>query len=216
MVRTDIINNLYTEEELLKMKKSEAIEGLNESQQRFCEYYVQNYNVKTALIKAGYTADQTGGLGVKLRKKPQCQLYIQWLKARILQETIVKGSEIIEQWVKIAWADMTDFVDIYPTSIRLKKNDVIDGQLIKSIKSGKDGVSIELYDKLRALDSLAKYTADMPKDYRQVLDERRMQLMENEYELKKKNYGIEDEQEDDGFLEALKQSATSVWADEDE
>ena len=28
----------YSNEELLKMKKSEAIEGLTEKQQRFCEY----------------------------------------------------------------------------------------------------------------------------------------------------------------------------------
>lgn len=125
---------------------------------------------------------------------------------------MVTGTDIIEQWVKIAFADMSDFVDIFPNYIKLKPNDQIDGQLIKSIKSGRDGVSIELHDKLKALDNLAKYTADMPKDYKQILEERKVELLEQEFELKKRLYDDEsNEQEDDGFIEALKKSAESVW-----
>ena len=65
------------------------------------------------------------------------------------------------------------------------------------------------------MDSLAKYTEDMPKDYKQVLDERRQQLLEQEYELKKKMYDLENhEGENDGFLEALKATAQQVWSDD--
>lgn len=211
MVRADIDYDVYTNEELLEMRQSEAVEGLNEAQQRFCECYVQCYNIKTSIVKAGYSANNTV-LGYKLRKNRKCQRYIQWLKARILRRTMVTGTDIIEQWVKIAFADMSDFVDIFPNYIKLKPNDQIDGQLIKSIKSGRDGVSIELHDKLKALDNLAKYTADMPKDYKQILEERKVELLEQEFELKKRLCDDEsNEQEDDGFIEALKKSAESVW-----
>ena len=96
--------------------------------------------------------------------------------------------------------------------VRLRPSELVDGQLVKSIKSGRDGVSIELYDKMKSLDFLAKYCQDMPKDWKQKLEERRMELQEQEFELKKSmanvNAGAE---EKDGFIEAIENAAKVVW-----
>jgi phage terminase small subunit len=209
--RRAIDYDVYTTEELLEMSHEDAIEGLTEKQIKFCEVYVLNYNISIALRKAGYESE-TSGAAYRIRQKPGCKRYIQWLKARMLHDTLINGEDIINQWVKIAFADMTDFVDINKFGITLKPVREMDGQLVKSIKSGRDGVSIELYDKLRALDSLAKYTEDMPKDYKQKIEERKMELMEQEFELKKSIYDMENKiEKDDGFVEALKQSAKIVW-----
>lgn len=211
MGRRAIDYDVYTTEELLEMSHEDAIEGLTEKQIKFCEVYVLNYNISIALRKAGYESE-TSGAAYRIRQKPGCKRYIQWLKARMLHDTLINGEDIINQWVKIAFADMTDFVDINKFGITLKPVREMDGQLVKSIKSGRDGVSIELYDKLKALDSLAKYTEDMPKDYKQKIEERKMELMEQEFELKKSIYDIENKiEKDDGFVEALKQSAKIVW-----
>ena len=200
----------YTEQELLKMKHSEAIKGLTEAAQRFCEVYVKSKNIKTACFAAGYKNVSAAGYG--FRKNPKCQRY----KVRIMRNCMVKAEDILEHYIRIAFADMTDFVEIYPNSIRLKSSAQIDGQLIKSIKSGRDGISIELHDKLKALDFLAKYCADMPKNYRQILEERKMDVVEQEFELKKKMYDLESGiKEDDGFMEALAKSAKKVWEDEE-
>lgn len=211
MGRRAIDYDVYTTEELLEMSHEDAIEGLTEKQIKFCEVYVLNYNISIALRKAGYESE-TSGVAYRIRQKPGCKRYIQWLKARMLHDTLINGEDIINQWVKIAFADMTDFVDINKFGITLKPVREMDGQLVKSIKSGRDGVSIELYDKLKALDSLAKYTEDMPKDYKQKIEERKMELMEQEFELKKSIYDMENKiEKDDGFVEALKQSAKIVW-----
>ena len=211
MGRRAIDYDVYTTEELLEMSHEDAIEGLTEKQIKFCEVYVLNYNISIALRKAGYESE-TSGAAYRIRQKPGCKRYIQWLKARMLHDTLINGEDIINQWVKIAFADMTDFVDINKFGITLKPVREMDGQLVKSIKSGRDGVSIELYDKLKALDSLAKYTEDMPKDYKQKIEERKMELMEQEFELKKSIYDMENKiVKDDGFVEALKQSAKIVW-----
>lgn len=211
MGRRAIDYDVYTTEELLEMSHEDAIEGLTEKQIKFCEVYVLNYNISIALRKAGYESE-TSGAAYRIRQKPGCKRYIQWLKARMLHDTLINGEDIINQWVKIAFADMTDFVDINKFGITLKPVCEMDGQLVKSIKSGRDGVSIELYDKLKALDSLAKYTEDMPKDYKQKIEERKMELMEQEFELKKSIYDMENKiEKDDGFVEALKQSAKIVW-----
>lgn len=211
MGRRAIDYDVYTTEELLEMSHEDAIEGLTEKQIKFCEVYVLNYNISIALRKAGYESE-TSGAAYRIRQKPGCKRYIQWLKARMLHDTLINGEDIINQWVKIAFADMTDFVDINKFGITLKPVREMDGQLVKSIKSSRDGVSIELYDKLKALDSLAKYTEDMPKDYKQKIEERKMELMEQEFELKKSIYDMENKiEKDDGFVEALKQSAKIVW-----
>lgn len=211
MGRRAIDYDVYTTEELLEMSHEDAIEGLTEKQIKFCEVYVLNYNISIALRKAGYESE-TSGAAYRIRQKPGCKRYIQWLKARMLHDTLINGEDIINQWVKIAFADMTDFVDINKFGITLKPVREMDGQLVKSIKSGRDYVSIELYDKLKALDSLAKYTEDMPKDYKQKIEERKMELMEQEFELKKSIYDMENKiEKDDGFVEALKQSAKIVW-----
>lgn len=211
MGRRAIDYDVYTTEELLNMSHEDAVEGLTEKQIKFCEVYVLNYNISIALRKAGYESE-TSGAAYRIRQKPGCKRYIQWLKARMLHDTLVTGADIINQWIKIAFADMTDFVDVNRFGIALKPVREMDGQLVKSIKSGRDGISIELYDKLKALDSLAKYTDDMPKDYKQRIEERKLELLEQEFELKKSIYDMENKaEEDDGFVEALKESAKVVW-----
>ena len=118
----------------------------------------------------------------------------------------------MEHHIRIAFADISDFVEIRPNSIRLKPEDQIDGQLIKSIRSGRDGVSIELYDKLKSLDFLAKYCDDMPKDWKQKIEEKRLELQEQEFELKKKTLDFSgDEVPDDGLIQAIKDAAKVVW-----
>lgn len=205
--------NEYTEEELLKMPYKEAVQGLNEHLKSFCEYYVESHNRKTAMIKAGFSIELADGTYARrILQKKQVQVYIQWLKVRVLNQHLLNAYDLIEEWCRIAFSDITDFVDIHPTSIRLKSPKEMDGQLIKSIKTTRDGVSIELYDKMKALDSLAKYIDDMPKEWKQKLEERKLELMEQEFQLKKKMADITDvDEEDDGFIEAIKKSAKTVW-----
>lgn len=218
MKKLPIDYDVYTQEELLKMPYKEAIRGMHEKAQRFCEYYVEGHNRKIALMKAGYGENACNhNYSYLLLKDEKIQRYIQWLKARILNQQLINGIEVIDEWVRIAFSDMSDFVEIRPTSIRLKPEDQIDGQLIKSIKSGRDGISIELYDKMHALDQLAQYIDDMPKGWKQKIEERRADLMEQEFELKKKMYEMENpDVEDDGFIKAIKASAKIVWAENEE
>lgn len=201
----------YTEEELLNMSHKQATKGLVEKRQRFCEYYVGSHNAKTAAIKAGYDPETAGRMAVLIKSNEQVRIYIAWLKVRILNKCMLKGEELIDMWTRVAFADMTDFVDIFPHSIRLKPSEQIDGQLVKSIKSGRDGVSIELYDKMKALDCLQKYADCMPKDYKQKLEERKLEIMEEELILKKQLAGtLGDDEKDDGFIEAIAKAANNV------
>lgn len=204
----------YTEEELLKMSKNEAQKDLSEKQMRFCECYVEGHNRKMAVIKAGYSST-ANNLPSSLLKLQKVRRYICWLKVRITNEHMITAMDVLDEWIRIAFSDITDFVEINPYNIKLKKNEEIDGQLVKSIKSGRDGVSIELYDKMRALDNLARYLEDLPLDFKQKIENRKVELMEQEFELKKKLYEREvPEMEDDGFIQAIKEGAEKIWENE--
>ena len=204
----------YTEEELLKMSKTKATINLTEKQIKFCEFYIEGHNRKTALIKAGYSPSSYDiNYSYRLLKKTEVKTYICWLKVRVMQEVMINAIDVIDEWIRIAFSDMTDFVNIKPHSISLKPAEEVDGQLIKAIKSGRDGISIELHDKMKALDNLAKYMEDMPKEWKQKLEERKTQLLEQEFEFKKQMAELDSdsEKQDDGFMEAIKNSAKSIW-----
>lgn len=205
-----------TEDELIIMTREMACLNLNDRQRKFCEKYVQKFNVILAAKQAGYSPASAHTVGWKIRQNPECQRYIAWLKVRVARDCHVDAMDIIDHYARIAFADMTDFVTITGNRLTLNDAAMIDGQLIKSIKRGRDGVTVELYDKVKALEKLEKFFDVMPKDWHQKIEERKVELLEQRLELERIKAGQSDiEEEDDGFVAALKSSAEEVWDDEE-
>jgi len=204
-----------TEEELKIMTRDEVTLELSDKQRAFCEYYVGKYNIKTAAIKAGYSKKSAHIFGWKLRTQPDCNRYIAWLKLRIANDLHVDVMDIIDQYIRIAFADVTDFVKIENGKLKLIDADSIDGQLITKIRQGPHGITIELADKLRAMEKLEHYFDVMPKDWRQKIEEKKLELMRERIEIERIKAGQQEvEDGDDGFIEALKDSAKETWGDE--
>lgn len=215
-----VIRKLFTEEteeELMNMTRQEACLYLSDRQKKFCEAYVSNFNIKLAAIKAGYSKQAAHGAGWRLRQVPEVNRYIAWLKLRVSRESHVDAMDIIDMYVRIAFQDITDFVEVKDNRLTLIDSGKIDGQLVKSLKQGRDGISIELSDRLAALDKLERYFDVMPKDWKQKIEEKKLELMKEKLDIERQKLGDSDmKQEDDGFIEALKGAATSVWEDETE
>ena len=85
--------------------------------------------------------------------------------------------DIVDMYIKIAFADITDYVTFGPRGVQPKKSESVDGQLICKIKEGRDGVSIELADKMKALDKLSNYLGVTPQD---VLDKVRVDMLKDQ------------------------------------
>lgn len=202
----------FSEEELMKMSREEASLNLNDKQRKWCETYVNNFNPKLAAKKAGYSIAAANTLGWKMRQNPDVTLYLAWLKLKVSYKAWVRPEDIVDQYARIAFADITDFVDIKDGRVKLINGEMIDGQLVKSVKKGKDGVSVELYDKMAALQRLERFFEEMPKDWKQILEEKKVSLMEQKLALERAKAGLDDDDnEDDGFIEALKGTAQEVW-----
>ena len=203
------------EEQLSKMTREEASLNLNDKQRRWCEAYVNNFNAKLAAKKAGYSAGSAASIGWKLRQNPDICLYLAWLKLRVSYKAWVRPEDIIDQYARIAFADITDFVQVKGGRIALVDDDMMDGQLVKSVKKGRDGVSIEMYDKMAALARLERFFEEMPKDWRERLEEKKLELMKEKLDIEKQKLGLNDDTvEDDGFIDALRDTAMEVWDDE--
>jgi phage terminase small subunit len=214
-----VIRKIYTEEseeELLDMTRDEVTEGMLDKEVLFCEYYIKSYNIKMACIKAGYKSSGAHVVGYKVRRKPLVNRYIAWLKLHISKKCQIDAIDIIEKYARIAFADVTDFVEFSGNKLKLNNSDLIDGQLIKQVKQGKDGITVELYDKLAALEKLERYFDCMPKDWKQRIEEKKVDLMEQKLDLERQKLGLKDDAiEDDGFIEALRSTASQVWEGEE-
>jgi phage terminase small subunit len=100
-------------------------------------------------------------------------------------------------------------------SVRFKEHDQVDGALICQIKQGKDGASIKLEDRQKALEWLANYFEMNPMNrHKKDYDKSRLALEKEKLELTKEAQRPE-EVEDDGFIDALNAVAGEVWSDED-
>ena len=98
--------------------------------------------------------------------------------------------------------------------VRLNKSDMVDTQLIQEVKQGKDGVTVKLADKQKAMEWLTMFFELNPADkHKREFDKRKMELELLKLEMQQKEVE-ESEPVHDNFLEMLNQTAGEVWDQE--
>jgi phage terminase small subunit len=101
--------------------------------------------------------------------------------------------------------------------VDFKESGEVDTSLIAEVKQGREGVSIKLHDKMKALEKLEKYLDILPDQHKRMIENERLKLDREKLEIEKKKIDPGDNAaEDDGFLEALGEEAEAVWGDSDE
>jgi phage terminase small subunit len=186
-----------------KKKLDPVIESdeLNEKQKLFCIYYLKSFNATKAYLKAYGCAYTTAAVeGHRHLKNPKMKSEIDRLKAERQQELHISGEDIIQKYIDIAFADITDFAtfgkkeveamgafgplkDEEDNPIMVEINYVdfkdsleVDGTIITEVKKGKDGVSVKLADKMKALDMLTKYFDFLPEHQKRRLEEEKVKV----------------------------------------
>jgi len=209
----------YTEEELWEMKREEVTATLTERQSRWCEIYVRSFNPELACVKAGYSKKSASAVARRLRKQNNVCVYLAWLKLRATDTLDIQVDDILRQYAKIAFADITDYLTLENGVLTLIDTDQIDGQVVKSYKMSKDGIKLELHDKIQALDHLSRFFSEMPKTWQQRIEERRVEIQEQKLELEKESLGKATEEQAEigtALLNALKGVTNDVWTDDEE
>ena len=160
---------------------------LTDKQRLFCLYYVKCFNATKAYKKAyGCSYETAMTEGSKTLRNPKMKEEIIRLKKNRLNREMLDESDIFQKYMDIAFSDVTDFVEfgqedvpvmaVYgPVQVkdeetgekktltkrvnvvRFKDSSEVDGTLIAEVKQGKDGASIKLPDRMKALEWLAEH-----------------------------------------------------------
>lgn len=208
---------------------------LTEKQRLFCLYYVRYFNATKAYQKAYECSYNTAMVeGFNTLRNPKIQNEIQALKQSRLNRELLDEHDIFQKYMDIAFADITDFVQFGQeeeyvigqfglvqvedpvtgkkallkqkvNTVRFRESDSIDGTLITEVKNGKNGASIKLADRMKALEWLAEHM-DI------ATEEQKARIAV----LKMKSAGDEPEDIDTSYVDALKDLAAKVWTNEEE
>lgn len=194
---------------------------LTDQQQLFCLYQSRMFNYTKAYMKAypGCTYASAAVLGSRLMKNPVIRKEIEQLKQNHMNREMLKQEDIFQKYMDIAFADINDYMsfgqeeietDYGPrmvNSVRLKESDQVDGTLITEVKQGRDGVSVKLADRMKAIDWLADHMDIATAEQKAKIEQIRAKtaIMSGT---------SEEETEDDGFIEALKGEVADVWEEE--
>ncbi|MFL0361432.1 terminase small subunit [Pseudobacillus sp. 179-B 2D1 NHS] len=190
---------------------------LTDKQQLFCIYYVKSFNATQSAIKAGYSPDTAHVQGSRLLKNVKIAEKINAIKADMAQGVFIDAMDVLNKYIKIAFADITDYATFgrkeivvdydeegqeITTKINyvdLKESTAVDGTIITEVKQGKDGISVKLADKMKALEMLSKYF-DLLSDS----DKKRLQKEKLRMDIKKTKAEVDKlSNGDDGPIEIL-------------
>ena len=147
---------------------------LTDQQQLFCLYQSRMFNYTKAYMKAypGCTYASAAVLGSRLMKNPVIRKEIEQLKQNHMNRELLKQEDIFQKYMDIAFADVTDYVSFgrenketgekevlekEVNTVKFKQSEDVDGTLITEVKQGKDGASIKLVDKMKALQWLTDH-----------------------------------------------------------
>lgn len=160
---------------------------LTDKQRLFCLFYVRCFNATKAYQKAyGCSYEVANSEGYKLLVNPCTREEITRLKQNRLNRELLDEHDIFQKYMDIAFADITDYVKFgrekvqvmgafgpvevkdpetgekvplmkEVNTVRFREAAEVDGTLITEVKQGKDGASIKLADRMRALDWLANH-----------------------------------------------------------
>lgn len=209
---------------------------LTDRQRLFCIYYVQCFNATKAYQKAyncDYNSAlragprMLGNVGVKSE--------IQRLKQAHQNREFFSEDDIFQKYIDIAFADITDYMEFGTEEVpvmsmygpvqvtdektgkkttltkivnvaRFKDSSQLDGTIISEVKVGRDGASIKLADRMKALEWLTEHMNMATEEQKAKIALLKAKVMNDDG----------DEAADDGFLDALNASAAGDWSDEED
>lgn len=169
-------------------------EGLTDKQRLFCIYYVKSFNATQSAIKAGYAPDSAHVEGSRLLRNAKVADEIKRIKGEMMQDVFIDAMDVLNKYIKIAFADITDYLSFGRKDIEVDRDEngdpitaevnfvefnnshTIDGTIISEVKQGKDGVSIKLEDKMKALDKLSQYFDLFPDKFKRQIEEEKLKI----------------------------------------
>lgn len=159
---------------------------LTDKQRLFCIYYVRSFNATKAYQRAYECSYEVAMKnGSRMLRNAEVKKEILRLKQERLNREFLSESDIFQKYMDIAFADLTDYVEfgtkeepvmsMYgPVKVKdpdngeekqltqtvnvvhFKKSSEVDGTILSEVKHGRNGSSIKLADRMKALQWLSE------------------------------------------------------------
>ena len=154
---------------------------LTPEQQLFCIYYIRSFNATQSYLNAYKCSYNVANCeGYKMLLRPAVKAEIDRLKDIKRQHIVASEEDIVELQMRIAFSDIGNYAGFNKNYVTLKQSSETDTQLIKKIKEGPTGVSIEIEDRQKAINWLTKHFLMHPEDkYRAEFDRKRAEVGDN-------------------------------------
>lgn len=160
---------------------------LTDKQRLFCVHYIRSFNATKAYQKAYGCSYETAMVeGSSHLRNPKIKSEILKLKQERLNREFLSESDIFQKYMDIAFADITDYMTFgteevpvmamygpvkikdpetgeekqltkIVNTVRFKDSTEVDGTILSEVKQGKDGASIKLSDRMKALQWLSDH-----------------------------------------------------------
>lgn len=160
---------------------------LTDKQQLFCCLYVKCFNATKAYQKAYGVSHQTAmAAGPRMLGNVRVKEEIKRLKQNRINREMIDEHDILQRYIDIAFSDITDYLEFGQeqvqvmsmygpaevkdpetgekkplmktvNTVRFKESSEVDGTIISEVKQGKDGASIKLADRMKALQWLSDH-----------------------------------------------------------
>ena len=179
---------------------------LTEKQRLFCLYYIRCFNATRAYQKAyACSYEAAGTAGQRMLQNVAIKDEIQRLKQGRLNRELISEEDIVQKYIDIAFADITDYVEfgqeevpiICNGSVAMQKdpetgNEIpatqkistvrfrrdaasMDGSLISEVRISQGNASVKLKDSMKALQWLADHMDLATEEQRARIDQLRAQ-----------------------------------------
>ena len=154
---------------------------LTDKQRLFCIYYIRSFNATKAYQKAYACSYETAmATGTRMLGNVKVKEEIMRLKQGRLNREFLSEADIFQKYMDIAFADITDYMTFgteeipvmamygpvkikdpetgeekqltkIVNTVRFKDSKEVDGTILAEVKQGRDGASIKLPDRMKAL-----------------------------------------------------------------
>lgn len=160
--------------------------NLTDKQEMFVKEYLIDLNATQAAIRAGYSPKTARKIGNENLTKPDIQAAIEKAMAERSKRTQITADRVLQEYARLAFSDITDYLKINTAERVVAYKDVEDGEgnvtkepvlgmvqavelydtdnvekekmlAVAAIKQSEFGIELKLHDKKGALDAIARH-----------------------------------------------------------
>lgn len=183
---------------------------LTDKQRLFCIYYIRSFNATKAYQKVYKCSYATAAVnGPRLLGNARVKKEIESLKQNRLNREIFSEEDLFQRYMDIAYSDIADYVEFGQeevpvmnmygpveikdektgkkkiltqkvNTVRFRESDDVDGTLVSEVKQGRDGTSIKLLDKMKAMQWLSDHMSMATEEQKARIEKLRAEIKNSE------------------------------------